>query len=59
MKKLSHAKSAAEFQGLDSAVQSKVFTKVRDQGVSIRQLARLSGISKGVCERLCRSTQNA
>jgi lambda repressor-like predicted transcriptional regulator len=59
MKKLGHAKSAAEFQGLDSAVQSKVFAGLRDQGVSIRQLARLSGISKGVCERLCRTTQDA
>ena len=30
-----------------------------DKRVSIRQLARLSGMGKGVCERLCRAGKDA
>ena len=50
MKGLSGTGSVAEFQLLDRARQSIVFKKLRGQGASIRQMARVSGLGKGVVE---------
>ena len=59
MKSISGANSAAAFQALDQVMQARAFIGLRKSGASIRQLARLSGISKGVVERLCRTGQDA
>jgi len=52
MKELGSIKTVAEFQSLDREVQAEVFVQLSHQGASIRQLSRLSGLSKGVVDRL-------
>jgi REP element-mobilizing transposase RayT len=59
MKSIGDIKSATEYQALNRELQMKVFSKMREQGVSIRQFARLSGLGKGVCERMSREMQDA
>ena len=59
MKRLSETKSATEFQSMGREDQIRVFAELRKHGVSIRQLARLSGLGKGVCECLCRAGRDA
>jgi len=55
MKASSGVKNVSGFQLLDREMQAEVFRKLKMQGVSMRQLARLSGIGRGVVERLCRT----
>ena len=59
MKTLSGVKTTTEFQALDQQRQSRVFCEMRKKGASIRQLARLAGLGKGVVERLCRASRDA
>ena len=54
MKDLGGVKSASEFQTLGRETQASILSQLRGQGVSIRQFARLSGLGKGVVERLAR-----
>ena len=58
MKRESGMKSTTELQGLNRESQTQVFNKLHGQGVSIRQFSRLSGLSKGVCERMCRDSRD-
>ena len=52
--KYSKCSSVAEFQNLNNTLKEKFIRKFHEKGVSIRQIARLSGQSKGVVERyLC------
>lgn len=43
--------SVAEFQSLNRALKEKSIKKFHEKGVSIRQIARLCGQSKGIVER--------
>ena len=52
---LGGVKTATEFQGLETAKQKEVLSNLHNKGASIRQLARLSGLGKGVIERFCRT----
>lgn len=49
--------SISEFQRLDKKTMRSALAKVRDAGVSIRRLSRLSGISEGII-RYCKNPDN-
>lgn len=51
IRKITKCGNASEFQELDIAVRDKCLKKLREKGVSIRQLSRLTGISYGVVRR--------
>ena len=59
MNLLGELKNTADFRGLDEGKQVSVIIKLRTQGASIRQLARLSGLGKGVVERMCKKGDNS
>jgi len=52
IKKISGCSSVAEFQQNAAAVQRQYAKKLKEAGISIRQINRLTGISKGVVERI-------
>lgn len=47
----SKCKNAAEFQNLSPALKERFVRKFHSQGVSIRQIARLCGVNKGMVEK--------
>ena len=49
--KYSHCRTVTEFQALDEKQKRKAVGKIHEKGVSIRQLSRLTGISKGIAEK--------
>ena len=51
LKRYGHSSSVAEFQMLDEKRQVKAIQQTHAKGASIRQLSRLTGVSKGVVER--------
>lgn len=54
---LSGAGSITEFQQLDKRTMRGVLAQVRDAGISIRRLSRISGISEGII-RGCKNPHN-
>ena len=52
--KYSKCKSAAEFQALNNTLKQKYVKKFNEYGISIRQIARLCGESKGLVEKYLR-----
>ena len=58
MKNVSGTENATGFQGIERGSQEKVFGELRKRGVSIRQFSRISGLSKGVCERMARASRD-
>ena len=55
IEQVSHCKTITEFQGLDEKKKERFIKKIYGQGVSIRQLSRLTGITKGKIERILKS----
>ena len=51
IEKISKCRNVAEFQQLDSCKQRELIRVFKDKGVSIRQINRLNGVSKGIVER--------
>lgn len=51
MFQISKCKNAAEFQQLEAAKRDLHIGMLREKGYSIRQISRLTGISKGIVER--------
>ena len=49
--KFAKCKNASEFQGLDSSARNSCIHKLHKKGASIRQISRLTGISKKIVER--------
>ncbi len=49
--KLSGCKDVAEFQTLDLPERDHYLNKLREAGLSIRQISRLTGVSKGIVEK--------
>ena len=49
--RLSGCKDAAEFQTLDLPERDHYLKKLREAGLSIRQISRLTGVSKGIVEK--------
>ena len=52
--KYSRCKSVAEFQKLKITLKEKYIKKIHENGVSIRQIVRLCGESKGIVEKCLR-----
>ena len=52
IKRISKCENVEQFQNLDNKQQKKYLTQLRKQGISIRQLSRLTGVSKGIIERI-------
>lgn len=52
IKKYAKCDSVSDFQDMDIKTRDKCLKKLRDQGVSIRQLSRLTGISFSVIRKL-------
>lgn len=50
--KISKTQNITEFQALPPEVQAKNIIKIHSKGVSIRQLCSMTGVSKGIIERL-------
>jgi len=48
---ISKCENAAEFQQMDSSAQRKLLKSFKEAGMSIRQINRLTGVSKGIIER--------
>ena len=51
IEKVSKCKNVAEFQSLTNALKEKYIKKFHNEGISVRQIARLCGISKGMVEK--------
>lgn len=49
--KLSKCKNISEFQNLEPDVRNKCVSELRASGLSVRQISRLTGISKGIVEK--------
>ena len=49
--KYSRCRTVAEFQSLDERKKQRVIRIIHEKGVSIRQLSRLTGVSKGLIEK--------
>ena len=52
IKKVSKCENAADFQKLDTVKRDKYLQKLRENGVSIRQLSRLTGISVSIIRKV-------
>ena len=51
IKEISDCGNVAEFQKIDTVAQRWYVKKFKEAGMSIRQISRLTGISKGIVER--------
>jgi len=51
IEEVSKCSSSSEFQQLDSSRQREFLKAFKEKGLSIRQISRLTGISKGIVER--------
>ena len=54
IEKISKCRSVAEFQSLQNNAKEKYIKKFHDNGISIRQIARFCGESKGIVEKYLR-----
>lgn len=55
IQKISHCNSVTEFQSLEASKKERYVKKIYDRGVSVRQLSRLTGTSKGMVEKFLKS----
>ncbi len=49
--RISKSTNASSFQGIDLKKRDKLLRKLKEHGLSIRQISRLTGVSKGIVER--------
>lgn len=52
IQRISHCKNATEFQNLDIDKRDKFIKKLKEKGLSIRQICRLTGVSFSVVRKL-------
>ena len=52
IKRISKCDSATEFQQLEQKKRDEYIKKLKDKGLSIRQISRLTGISKGIVGKI-------
>ena len=52
IEKISKCRSISEFQALDKEMRNKYLAKLREQGLSIRQISRLTGVNVSVVKRI-------
>lgn len=50
--RVAKCKNASEFQELNIKKRDKKLKKIKEKGLSIRQISRLTGISKGIVEKI-------
>ena len=55
--KYGHVENIAEFLSLPQEKQEKVIKKAHEKGASVRQLVRVTGVSKGIIEKWLRSSK--
>ena len=55
IEKYAHCRTITEFQGLDEKKKIRNIKKIHTKGVSIRQICRLTGTSKGLVEKWIRA----
>ena len=55
IEKTSHCKTITEFQNLEEKKKERFIKKIYDKGVSVRQLSRLTGTTKGMVEKYLKS----
>ena len=55
IEKISHCKTITEFQDLEEKSKERIIKKIYDKGVSVRQLSRLTGTTKGMVEKYLKS----
>ncbi len=51
IEKVSHCRTVSEFQHLEEKKKERYIKKIYERGVSVRQLSRLTGTSKGMVEK--------
>jgi REP element-mobilizing transposase RayT len=51
IKEISHCNTVSEIQSMDISKRNMMIKKLRGKGLSIRQISRLTGISKGIVEK--------
>ena len=51
IQKIAKCKTAGDFQMLEKETRNACIHKLHDKGMSIRQISRLTGISKKIVER--------
>ena len=51
IKKISKCDNASEFQLLSQTKRNEYIKQLKNNGLSIRQISRLTGVSKGIVER--------
>ena len=51
IEKITHGKTVTEFQGLEQQKKERYIKKIYDKGVSVRQISRLTGTTKGMVEK--------
>lgn len=49
--KVSHCNNLVEFQGLTEAKKERFIKRIYEKGVSVRQISRLTGTTKGMVEK--------
>ena len=52
IEKISKCRSISEFQALDKETRNKYLAKLREQGLSIRQISRLTGVNVSAVKRI-------
>ena len=55
IEKVSHCRTVTEFQSLEENRKARYITKIYQKGVSVRQISRLTGTSKGIVEKFLKS----
>lgn len=55
IEKISRCKTIQEFQGLEKSKKERFIKKIYEKGVSVRQLSRLTGTTKGMVEKYLKS----
>lgn len=55
IEKVSRCRNATEFQSLSSNLKEKYVRKLYEKGMSIRQISRLCGVTKGMVEKALKS----
>jgi transposase len=52
VQKVCKCTNTTEIQTIESEQRNKYIKKLKEKGLSIRQISRLTGISKGIVERI-------
>jgi uncharacterized Zn finger protein len=51
IRKVTKGENLSAFHVLENKMRNNIISKLKNEGLSIRQISRLTGISKGIVER--------